>query len=394
MAKIITGKTVGGVIRYNEQKVKKGDACLLEMKGFAKKNISVGEKTGAFKALQNLNRRTKTNTVHISLSFSSKDKLDSDKLRMIASDYMDGIGFGQQSYLLYSHFDTAHPHVHIVATNIDQQGKRIETHNLGKLKSERTRKEIEKKYGLLKAEDQQQTKQLRPLQKAAYGKTGTKAALSNIVMEVVRTYRFTSLPELNAVLGQFNVTAYRGEPESDMYRKKGLVYSVLDPRGNRTGVPIKASSIHSRPTLFNLEKRFIANKQGRMPFKNELREAVLEALDKCRSPDELVARLRSKGIRPVFRTNGDGRLYGVTYVDNVSRSVFNGSSLGKALSANALSVRFSGKADNSVPVSGAYENLAMMLPQIKLPANAYQPEDPTPYELKQKKKKRRRNRYL
>ncbi|MEB2778113.1 relaxase/mobilization nuclease domain-containing protein [Algoriphagus sp. D3-2-R+10] len=396
VAKIITGKTVGGAVRYNEQKVSNGKARLLEMKGFALRNLSVGGKIQVFKELQKLNKRTKTNTVHISLNFSPKDQLGGDKLRKIVSDYMKGIGFGQQPYLLYQHLDAAHPHVHIVTANIDNRGKRIETHNLGKILSEKTRKEIEKHYGLIKAEDQKKQiiNLIQPLEKAAYGKSETKAAISNIVREVTRTYRFTSIPELNAVLGQFNVCAYGGEKESEMYRNKGLIYSVLDSVGNRIGVPIKASAIYSKPTLTNLEKCFVRNQEDRKTFRNDLRESILESIDQCNSPDELSDRLRSKGIRPVFRINEEGRLYGVTYVDNVSRSVFNGSSLDKALSANALAIRFSSKSlKSSIPDhSGNYtpEVAKINLPDSSLMINTYQAEDPIPYELRQKKKKKRR----
>ncbi|WP_192349945.1 hypothetical protein [Algoriphagus sp. Y33] len=41
---VITGKSIGGAVRYNEQKVNNGKARLLEMKGFALRNLSVGGK--------------------------------------------------------------------------------------------------------------------------------------------------------------------------------------------------------------------------------------------------------------------------------------------------------------------------------------------------------------
>ncbi|MCE7056247.1 relaxase/mobilization nuclease domain-containing protein [Algoriphagus sp. AGSA1] len=397
VAKIITGKTIGGVIRYNEQKVKTEQAKLVQMGGFAVKNLSVADKIQSFEKLQKLNKRTKTNAVHISLNFSPKDKVDEFMLQKIAADYLKGIGFENQPYLLYQHFDAAHPHIHLVTTNISSSGKRIETHNLGKLWSEQTRKEIEERYHLVKAEEQlkQKVNFLQSLEKASYSKTETKAAISNITREVIRTYRFTSIPELNAVLGQFNVCAYRGEKESEMYKNRGIIYSVLDSNGHRIGVPIKASSIYSKPTLSNLEKCFVRNKEERKSYKEELRNTILETVDKCSSQKELSDRLRSKGIRPVFRINDDGRLYGVTYVDNVSRTVFTGSSLDKRLSANALSAYFSRKTTISFSAPDlrefpSDELLKPPVPSNRIIVNTYQPDDPTPYELRQKKKKRRK----
>jgi len=82
------------------------------------------------------NARAKTNCVHISLNFDVSEKLNKNKLNEIAADYMDKIGFGDQPYLVYQHNDAAHPHLHIVTTNIREDGKRISIHNLGKNQSE------------------------------------------------------------------------------------------------------------------------------------------------------------------------------------------------------------------------------------------------------------------
>jgi hypothetical protein len=402
VAKIITGKTIGGVIRYNEQKVKSGKAKLLQMGGFAVRNLTVNEKIRSFEILQQMNTRTKTNAVHISLNFSIKDRVDEFTLQKIAADYLKGIGFENQLYLLYQHFDAAHPHVHIVTTNISSSGKRIETHNLGKVLSEQTRQEIEQRYHLVKAEEQRKQKVnlLKPLEKATYGKKETKSSISNIVQEVLRTYQFASLPELNAVLGQFNVYAYRGEPESEMFKNKGLIYSILDGKGRRVGVPVKSSSLYSKPTLEKLEELFVRNKEAKKPFRENLHELIMGELVKCYSLQDFTARLRTKGIKPLFRINEDGRLYGVTYIDNVNRCVFNGSALGKELSANALSDRFSMghvvsnslEKEQEVRIIGQETNSDTRISSLEIFSNSYQPEDPTPYELSQKKKKKRKKR--
>lgn len=390
------------MIRYNEQKVKNGQAKVIQMGGFAAKNLTVAAKIQAFQNLQKLNQRTKTNAVHISLNFSPKDKVDEYTLQKIVSDYLIGIGFGEQPYLLYQHFDAAHPHVHVVTTNISSSGKRIETHNLGKVLSEQTRKEIEKRYHLVKAEEQRKQKVnlLKPLEKASYGARETKAAISNIVSEVIRTYRFTSLPELNAVLGQYNVGAYRGEKESKMFKNKGLVCSILDAAGNRVGVPVKASSIYCRPTLARLEKMFLRNKEARKQHRETLRGVIHGVLQNCSSLEEFTSVLRTKGIKPLVRINEEGRLYGVTYIDNVNRCVFNGSALGKELAANALSVRFSMdyvlsnllEKEQEVKISGQITEPDTGISSLEFSFNSFQPEDPTPYELRQKKKKRRKRR--
>ena len=103
------------------------------------------------------------------------------------------------------------------------------------------------------------------LEKVKYGEVETKAAISNIVREVVRSYKFTNLHALDAILQQFGITADGGKPGSRLYDKHGLVYSLLDEEGGRIGVPVKASDIYSKPTKATLEKKYTLSAIMRQP---------------------------------------------------------------------------------------------------------------------------------
>src|SRR5699024_2213673 len=122
------------------------------------------------------------------------------------------------------------------------------------------------------------------------------------VRSVVASYKFTSLPELNAVLRQFNVTADRGKKGSRMYEKKGLVYQLLDENGNKTGIPIKASSIYGKPTLSNIEKQYAPNKKARKPYGKRLRY-LLDKVLATHSQKELTDLLEKQQVRVLFREN-------------------------------------------------------------------------------------------
>jgi hypothetical protein len=52
--------------------------------------------------------------------------------------------------------------------------------------------------------------------------------------------------------------------------------------------------------------------------------------------------LSREGIFVLFRQNEEGRIYGVTFVDNKMKVVFNGSDLGKAYGAKAITERLTG----------------------------------------------------
>lgn len=346
VAKITTPKSIEAALNYNEKKVQKGNAVCLQATNYLKeaKEMNFYQKLAGFERLNSLNERATTKTLHVSLNFDPSEKLAENKLLQIASDYMQKIGFGNQPYLVYKHEDAGHPHIHIVSTTIKQDGSRINTHNIGRNQSEKARKEIEQTYGLVKAERQQQLLKpgIKPVdtEKAVYGKSETKRSISNVVGAVFSQYKFTFLPEFNAALKQFNVVADRGKEEGRIYKNRGLVYRILDANGNKVGVPIKASSIGCKPILTNLEKKFADNETA----KESLKPFVKVKLDECisQSPStmkELMEHLKQKNIYTLLRQNAEGRLYGITFVDNQNKVVFIGSDLGKGYSAAALQSR-------------------------------------------------------
>lgn len=355
VAKITTPKSIEAALNYNEKKVQKGNAICLHAVNYLNeaKNMNFYQKLNGFERLNSLNERASTKTLHVSLNFDPSEKLTENKLSQIASDYMERIGFGNQPYLVYKHEDAGHPHIHIVSTTIKKDGSRINTHNIGRNQSEKARKAIEQLHGLVKAERQQQLPKpgIKPVdvEKAVYGKTETKRSISNIVGAVFSQYKFASLPEFNAALKQFNIVADRGKEEGRIYKNRGLVYRILDAKGNKAGVPIKASSISCKPVLDNLENKFTANEAA----KESLKPFVKIKLDDClsQSPStmkELTEQLKQKNIYTVLRQNAEGRLFGITFVDNQNKVVFNGSDLGKGYSASALQSRLAAGTEKSL----------------------------------------------
>jgi hypothetical protein len=255
---------------------------------------------------------------------------------------MEKIGFGKQPYLVYEHTDAGHPHLHIVTTNIKADGKRIELHNLGRNQSEKARKEIELSFGLVQAENKQlkQVHELKPLnaQKLQYGKSDTRRAITNVLDVVLNKYKYTSLPELNAVLKLYNVVADQGSEDSRTYKHKGLVYRILDEQGNKVGVPIKASLIYSKPILSYIEGKFQQNETERQPHRQRLKTAIDWALLKPNqsSLPTFIKALEKESIHTVLRQNKEGIIYGITYIDHKTKCVFNGSDLGKPYSAKGI----------------------------------------------------------
>jgi len=343
VAIIHTANSFHTALNYNEQKVKQQKAKCIMAVNYPKDadQLNFYQKLNRLTKQASLNDNTKRNSLHISLNFDPSEKLEREKMEAITEHYMNKIGFGKQPYLVYEHHDAGHPHLHIVTTNIQRDGKRISLHNIGRNESTKARKEIEIKYKLVKADDKKlkQTQNIQPvlLTKIQYGKSETKRSISNLLRSVIDQYKYTSLAELNAVLKLYNVMADRGEEDSRIFKKHGLLYRVLDEKGNKIGVPIKASSIPDKPTLFNLEKKFSENKIRREADKKHLKNTIDWIMIKpLKSLEQFKEALQKEKISVVIRQNEEGIIYGLTYIDHHTKSVFNGSDIGKAYAAKMM----------------------------------------------------------
>lgn len=430
VAVIKTGHSIHRIVNYNENKVKEGVAECIGATNYPldPDRMSINMKLKCFLKQLELNENVKRNSVHISLNFhASESQFQVEKLLAIAENYMEKIGFEKQPYLVYRHHDAAHPHIHIVSIKVRADGSRIDMNNIGRNQSEQARKSIEKEFDLVNAEAQkkQEQHQLKSvaISKALYGKSQTKLAIQNVLEAVLNNYRYTSLPELNAVLKQYNVSAEWGSENSRIYRHHGLLYRILDANGNRVGVPIKASLFYNKPTLKFLGERFKENVVKRMPYRARVKNAVDMALMKKNiTLQELVKALEKQGIHMALRQNETGLIYGITYIDHSTKCVFNGSALGKRYSAKALQERCQqggsveqkpslqlAEKQQILQQNNAQAEANSTISRITLPAEQtiqipdigkaldalMQPEqtsDFLPYQLKSNKKKKRRKR--
>jgi hypothetical protein len=344
VAVIKTGSSIHRILNYNENKVKEKVATCIAARNFPlePEQLTLTQKLNRFLHQLQLNKNVTRNSVHISLNFHpSESKLSTEKLQAIATAYMEGIGFGKQPFLVYQHQDAGHPHIHIVSIKVRQDGSRIDMNNIGRNQSEKTRQDIEKSFKLISAKQSQEKPvyQLHPIQasKVAYGKTATKAAIQAVLDTVLQQYRYTSLPELNAVLNLYNVSASRGSSKSRTFHTKGLFYQVLDEKKQPIGVPIKASLFYNRPALNFLEQQFQKNESLRKAHAASLKASIDDFLSKSMdSFTSLTEALARKQVDVVLRQNKGGQTYGITFIDHRTRCVFNGSDLGKKYAYRGL----------------------------------------------------------
>lgn len=94
-------------------------------------------------------RRLTNPVYHISLNFAIEDRarLTDELMTEIAREYMQRMGIVHTQYIVCRHTDTAHPHLHIVANRVDNDGNTISDSNDNR-RSTNICRELTQEYGL------------------------------------------------------------------------------------------------------------------------------------------------------------------------------------------------------------------------------------------------------
>lgn len=347
-----------------------------------KDRLTFYEKKARFEKMNALHPTSKVNMLHVSINFHPSETISEDLIKSISEKYMQGIGLPEQPFLVYQHFDAAHPHFHIVTNLIRPDGTRFRTNNLGRNQSRKAADALEKEYNLVKAKEQKrlafEVKAVDP-KKIRSAKVEVKKSIQEVLRYVLKEYKVASIPELNAILAQYNVQADPGKMGSRVNTHKGLLYKVIGEDGRATTVPIKASAFPFKPTLINLEIKFAKDKE----LKKDSLRGIKTRIDwtlrgQPETLEQLQADLLKEGIQLIIYQNTQGRIYGATYIDYKSKTVVKGSDLGHDYGAKGLTTRFNGVPQELHP-SEAIDRLEQMDKPARRP-----PKLPT-LEVKQKR---------
>lgn len=340
IAKIGRSSNLYGALAYNNLKVEKENGQIL----FANKIIeaangqySVAQLAQSFAPYLIANRNTEYHTLHISLNPDPKDEVSDEKFRLMAQQYMQKMGYGEQPFVVFKHTDIDRTHIHIVSVCVDETGKKI-SDKFEKRRSMKVCRELESKLNLIPATEKEHQKNNKIFRPVDYQKGNVKNQVASVVRYLPNYYHFQTLGEYNALLSCFNITTERVEGELQGELRKGLLYFPLNEKGEKGGHPFKASLFGNNAGIPALELYFAKCKTvlKTHPVKQTLKTAVTIALQS--TADELSFRkqLSEQGINVVVRRNDIGRIYGMTFIDHNSKTVWNGSRLGKELSANTF----------------------------------------------------------
>ena len=348
IAKISATENLGGALGYNFKKVEKGEASILLAQGLYQNKEGTYTMAEVFTDMQALiseKHRTKKMVFHCSLNPHPDEKLSDETLMQIAREYMEALGYGNQPYIVFKHNDIAREHIHIVSLRVDGEGRKIND-KFEKRRSKKITDALERKYNLIPSSKvSEQSAAETP--KVDIDRGNIKEQVASIVRTVLKHYRFCSLGELNVVLSKYNLAVEEVKMEFRGKKYDGLVYVPTDDKRGKVSTPINASDIGRGVGYTAVQNRMQKSKQAIKPLIPTVRNKVLQTMRTSPNTEkELRQRLEEQSLRVVIRKNDNGRIYGITFIDDKAGIALNGSRLGKGYAANVFNAYFSNPARN------------------------------------------------
>ena len=366
IAKISATENLGGAIGYNFKKVEKGEASILlaaELYQDKEGTYTMAEVFADMQALIPENCRTKKTVFHCSLNPHPDEKLSDETLIQIAKEYMETLGYGKQPYIVFKHNDIAREHIHIVSLRVDGEGKKIND-RFEKRRSKQITDTLERKFGLIPS-SKVTDREIEEVSKIDTTKGNIKEQVSETLRSALKHYKFCSLGELNAILTVYNLTVEEIKTEFRGKKYNGLVYVPTNDKGGKISTPIHASNIGRGVGYTAIQNRMQKSKQAIKPLISIIRYRVLQTMRTSpQTEEELRQRLEEQGLRVVIRKNDNGRIYGITFIDDEQGVAFNGSRLGKGYAANVFNGYFFNPTNNPFLDEALYGSLSVRLEQI------------------------------
>ena len=271
-------------VQYNESKVLKGDAFLLEISNFG--DLSEFGYKNADELVSYLNDYSEKNDniqkPQFHVAFSCKgNEISYQKLLDFAHQYLKEMGYGEdgQPLLVYAHNDTENNHIHIITSRVDPNGKKIDHNN----ERRRSQKVIEKLLG-----------------------ENEKLKLINCLNDI-KDYNFRSVTQYRSILESLGYECYEKNSYLNI-KKGGIVLSSLN-----------ISDIEKQAKINN--SKFVD------PNYNQLFGIFSKFRDLNSDLDGLKKDLRNKfGLELIFFGRKDSP-YGYAVIDFKNKCVYEGAKI-------------------------------------------------------------------
>lgn len=289
IATILKSSAHFSAVDYNERKVAKGTAQLIEVQNFGFLQGSPNFNADNIKEFlidySKRNQNIKNTQMHLAISCKGH-KYTEEQLLDIAHKWLKKMGYGEegQPLLIYAHRDTGNTHIHIVTSRVAPDGHKID-HNHERVRSQAVLNEI---MGI-----------------------DNKKEVKNFISEAIK-YRFSTIGQYRAVIESSGYETYTEGNELNI-KKDGIVLDHI--------------SLDEIKRHFSKEEDDEKQQEEIKKRKKQLWAILSKYRDLSADKEELTAQLKkSFGISLVFMGSKDSP-YGYTLVDHKNKVVYKGSEI-------------------------------------------------------------------
>ena len=279
IATILPGSSNFHAVDYNERKVAKGVARLLEIQNFGAlgevRKPTPDELTQFLMEYSSMNPRIQKAQFHVAISCKGHEMTE-QQLLDFAHQYLQEMGYAEpgQPWLIYFHNDTDNAHLHIVTSRIAPDGHKIQ-HDHERRRSQMV---IDKILGTDRTQKTEKD------------------------IEAAKQYSFSSFAQFKAVMGTMGY---------EVFQKDG---NVFVKQGGR---------IQKKLLLTEIEALFKKGYQDKARNR-QLRAYLKKYRDVCANKEELQKEMKKNfGVDVVFFGKKD-KPYGYMLIDHANKTVIHG----------------------------------------------------------------------
>lgn len=255
IGKTTIGRSFKGCCAYNMDKVEQGKGEIVFSQGV--RDYDQRAMVADFVRQSQMNPELSRSVWHTAISFDPQDearlKANPQLVKLVARDYLQGMGLEQSQCVVIRHRDTEHSHFHIIANRVTDDGQTVsDSHNYSR--SQKLLREIEQRHQLTPMQEQGKRAKIDHLperdRERLEMRDQVRASLS----------RSTNGQELRADLGQRGITMIVnkdqvGQPRGVSFERSG--------QGEEKGIAFKGSKLHQKLSMGGIQQQLSENAEQR-----------------------------------------------------------------------------------------------------------------------------------
>ena len=331
------GENLMNPLRYNYGKVDSGHAEIAGMNGC--ETGSMEELLRLFEMrLRRRVRDAKQVAFHMSVNPGEDDGVSPEQMPAFVGELMEGLGYGDQPWVLFRHKDIERTHYHVVSVRINSKGVKIDTYREFN-RCHDIAEGLQEKYGFRMGNPSKSKSKTTGIPHYEKGQGNVVGTINDILMRVLN-YSFTTERQFEDIMRCHGVGVKQG-----VYI---LSFQGLDENKTDCTPPI-GEDLLDLNVSDALESRIeYCREKGGQKTRVSLSETVSKALDGAPSFAAFRDTLTVKGIDVALTEDSNGVIRGSNVIDHVGRAAMKGSELSRSIGSAIVALANSDKEDGQL----------------------------------------------